>query len=436
MRAPAPTCPGSAAARARFTTVRRRPHTPTRTDRSEGSRGESCPASGCTGARSVQALAMRFLSELTRPFILPSLLCVLCPAATGAVQAVEACPGGPPPTAPGRTEPRFLDIDEPTVTALLILSADFSLRLRTVFAINWSFCTVLVPAAAEGSDDPTLEQAPGGTVRRRFLLRLPADYDPESRHPVVLDLHGYSSTAAIQHAYSGFAHIADEHSFIGVWPDGSGDCLGETPGCAHSWDDCSSCLQGWNCLGTSVGQSMDGVQTCNPDRKAWGRYGCYASCGAVCEPREDNTTDTCVSSSCWDDIGFIDAVIDWLLANLCVDEERIHLTGLSNGAMMNYQLASSHVGHRIASMVPVAGLPLLGFLDPDQGPWSAVPVRPIALMDVHGMLDHVGASSYLLSLQLFAQTLEFDLVVESTTHAQLRRHNFESHELIVTASLC
>jgi hypothetical protein len=229
-------------------------------------------------------------------------------------------------------------------------------------------------------------------VRRRFLLRLPADYDPTSRHPIVLDLHGYGSTAAIQHAYSGFSQIADEHSFIGVWPDGSGDCLGETPGCEHSWEDCSSCLQGWNCLGTSVGQSADGMQTCNPDRKAWGHYECYASCGTSCEPREDNTTDTCVSSSCWDDIGFIDAVLDWLLANLCVNEERIHLSGLSNGAMMNYQLASSHVGHRIASMVPVAGLPLLGFLD--AGPWSAVPVRPIALMDVHGMLDHVGAETY------------------------------------------
>ena len=88
-----------------------------------------------------------------------------------------------------------------------------------------------------------------------------------------------------------------------------------------------------------------------------------------------------MSSSCWDDIGFIAAILDWLEENLCVDRDRVHLTGLSNGAMMSYQLASTHVGHRIASMVPVAGLPLLGFLAPDHGRWSAVPIRPIALME-------------------------------------------------------
>ena len=166
-----------------------------------------------------------------------------------------------------------------------------------------------------------------------------------------------------------------------MWPDGSGDCLAEDPDCEHSWEDCSYCSQGWNCLGTSVGHDAEGEPTCNGDRRAWGRYDCYASCGAACEPREDNTTDTCVSSSCWDDVGFIAAILDWLEANLCVDRDRVHLTGLSNGAMMSYQLASTHVGHRIASMVPVAGLPLLGFLAPDHGRWSAVPIRPIALME-------------------------------------------------------
>ena len=55
-----------------------------------------------------------------------------------------------------------------------------------------------------------------------------------------------------------------------------------------------------------------------------------------------------MSSSCWDDIGFIAAILDWLEENLCVDRDRVHLTGLSNGAMMSYQLASTHVGHRIA----------------------------------------------------------------------------------------
>jgi poly(3-hydroxybutyrate) depolymerase len=284
--------------------------------------------------------AVTWLVEMLVPLAALALACFV--ARPVGADETGGC-GAAAPVEPGRAEPQFLHFSEPSV--------------------------------------------PDG-VQRRFLLRLPADYDPSHRHPLVLDLHGFSATADIQQANSGFANIADEHGFIGVWPDGSGDCLAETPGCEHSWEDCSNCLQGWNCLGTSVGHDADGVPTCNSDRKAWGRYDCYASCGAACEPREDNTTDTCLSSSCWDDVGFIEALLDWLEANLCVNTERIHLTGLSNGAMMNYQLASSHVGHRIASMVPVAGLPLLGFLNPDHGRWSAVPIRPIAIMDVHGLLDH------------------------------------------------
>eukprot|EP01043_Picozoa_sp_COSAG02_P077867 COSAG02_NODE_17261_length_1017_cov_1.380174_2_plen_92_part_00 len=83
---------------------------------------------------------MRLLPGLTGSFMLPSLLCFFCPAATGAVQADEACPGGPPPATPGRAEPRFLDIDEPTVTALLISSAAFSLCLRIVLLLETCNC--------------------------------------------------------------------------------------------------------------------------------------------------------------------------------------------------------------------------------------------------------------------------------------------------------
>ena len=50
------------------------------------------------------------------------------------------------------------------------------------------------------------------------------------------------------------------------------------------------------------------------------------------------------------------------------------------GAMMALQLAHA-IGHRIASIVPVAGLPLLGFLD------EAVPSVPVAMMAVNGRLD-------------------------------------------------
>ena len=93
-------------------------------------------------------------------------------------------------------------------------------------------------------------------------------------------------------------------------------------------------------------------------------------------------TDTCISTSCWDDVGFLGRLMDWLEEHLCVDLDRVHLSGLSNGAMMSYQVAHSFPG-RIASLVPVAGLPLLGHLG------AAVASVPTAVMAVNGLLDPV-----------------------------------------------
>ena len=285
---------------------------------------------------------------------------------------------------------------------------------------------------------------PLGAHFRHFRIQLPSGYENGApARPLVLDLHGFGSTSMIQYQNSGFANLTDSRDFIGVWPDGSGDCLAEDPGCEHSWEDCSCCSQGWNTLGTSDGVGPDGQTTCNPDRKAWGYYDCYASCGAACQPSpEDNTTETCISSSCWDDTGFVGQLLDHLEERLCFDLDRVHLsgawppaiaahqhavpqcatparllcacsrplprclsahtprpfhiaaaaaaaaadTGLSNGGMFAYDLAHSRqVGPRVASIVPVAGLPLLGFAE------RAVPAAdaPVAVMDVHGLLDAI-----------------------------------------------
>lgn len=181
---------------------------------------------------------------------------------------------------------------------------------------------------------------------------------------------GYSSNSARQSGEygSGFRQLAHEKLFAVVWPDGS--------------DDSPSRLQGWNSVGTSSGVGPRGA-TCHPDRRAWGEYECYTSCGVECAPLPpDNLTHTCLCSSCMDDVGFATALLDWTERHACVDLDRVHLSGASNGAMMTYQLAHT-LSTRVASIVPVVGQPLLGFLD------SAVPSVPVAVMHISGIFDGV-----------------------------------------------
>ena len=60
-----------------------------------------------------------------------------------------------------------------------------------------------------------------------------------------------------------------------------------------------------------------------------------------------------------DDVGFVDALIDWLGAQLTVDEAAIFATGVSNGGMFSHRLACE-LSHSVRGVAPViAALPTL-----------------------------------------------------------------------------
>ena len=75
--------------------------------------------------------------------------------------------------------------------------------------------------------------------------------------------------------------------------------------------------------------------TCDLDRPAWNSpTDCHYSC-PLCD---ENTS--CDYSSCFDDIGFIDFVIQDIADKHCIDMDQMHLSGYSNGGMFAYYVAS------------------------------------------------------------------------------------------------
>ena len=77
------------------------------------------------------------------------------------------------------------------------------------------------------------------------------------------------------------------------------------------------------------------------------------------------------------DVDFISAVIDDVEDDLCIDRNRIHVAGLSNGAFMTSVLACA-LADRIASVAAVAGVRAIGGCDP---------ARPVPLVAFHGTAD-------------------------------------------------
>ena len=77
------------------------------------------------------------------------------------------------------------------------------------------------------------------------------------------------------------------------------------------------------------------------------------------------------------DVAFIGSVLDDVESDLCVDLDRIYVTGLSNGAFMTSTLACD-MADRFAAAAPVAGI---------QDIEGCAPSRPVPVLAFHGTED-------------------------------------------------
>ena len=196
-----------------------------------------------------------------------------------------------------------------------------------------------------------------GPVERMYLQYLPSNYQEHDSFPLVLDFHGFTMTAEDQRLYSKWDVLAEEEGFIAIFPEGVPDAPSE--------------LRGWN---INDDEGAYGA-VCDRDRHYWGEYECHYSC-QDCDPE----TSCKEGMTCYDDLVFVEYLLDILLADLKTDPRRVHVTGLSNGAQFSYFLASFS-SFKFASFGIVSGVPFLGF-----GP---LPKYKTPIIDFHGVLDDV-----------------------------------------------
>jgi len=90
--------------------------------------------------------------------------------------------------------------------------------------------------------------------------------------------------------------------------------------------------------------------------------------------------DTIFINSPVDDIGFLSALLDTLLARYNIDTTRIYATGMSMGGFMTYRLACE-AGGRLAAIASVAGPTVDSILS------LCNSTLPIPVMHIHGTAD-------------------------------------------------
>ncbi len=160
-----------------------------------------------------------------------------------------------------------------------------------------------------------------GGLNRTYLVHLPEGHNQENPTPVVLALHGATMNGPMMAWFSGLNRKADEAGFIAVYPNGTGRFS------SFTWN-------GGHCCGSAMRNNVD-------------------------------------------DVAFIDALLDDLMRSYHIDNRRIYVTGISNGATMTYRLGSE-LSDRIAAIAPVAG---------SVGTEISRLKRPISVLHFHGTLD-------------------------------------------------
>ncbi len=165
-----------------------------------------------------------------------------------------------------------------------------------------------------------------GGATRSAELRIPrAAPAAGSKRPLVIVLHGGGGNAANAEEMTGFTALVEREGLVVAYANGSGRLARQTR------------LLTWNA-----------------------RYCCSVA-------MERNV----------DDVAFIAALIDTLIASQQVDARRVFVTGMSNGAMMSH-VAGWRLAGKVAAIAPVVGT-VFG----DEPP-PPVPVRAIM---INGMQD-------------------------------------------------
>jgi len=155
-----------------------------------------------------------------------------------------------------------------------------------------------------------------GGVYRNYRLYVPAIYTGATARPLILNLHGYTSSANAQQLYSNFMPIADTANFLMVFPNGTKD---------------GSNQPFWNAG---------------------------------------------ISSVLVNDIAFLSALIDSLDLTYNINLNRVYSTGMSNGGFMSHTLACE-LSNRITTIASVTGSIFTTQFGTNCNPTRPVPVMQI-----------------------------------------------------------
>lgn len=164
----------------------------------------------------------------------------------------------------------------------------------------------------------------GLVAARPYQTHIPPGYEMSKPTPLVILLHGYSASGALQESYFKLSDVADTKTFLLAYPDGTLDASGN-----RFWNATDACC---NFAGAKI-----------------------------------------------DDVAYVDAIIEDMSKKYNVDPKRVYLVGHSNGGFMSHRTACD-LSPRIAAIVSLAGAVW-------KDASKCKPTSPVSILEVHGNAD-------------------------------------------------
>jgi polyhydroxybutyrate depolymerase len=161
--------------------------------------------------------------------------------------------------------------------------------------------------------------------RGELPLTVPSHYNSATPTPLIVLLHGYTSSGSMQDAYMGFSKLADKFGFLFIAPDGNKEPGGNE---SRFWNASPACCDFF-------------------------------------------TTEV-------DDSAYVLDIIQTIKSDYNVDANRVYLIGHSNGGFLSYRAAYDH-SDTIAAIASLAGANHVEERDP--------PASPVHVLQIHGTAD-------------------------------------------------
>ena len=167
---------------------------------------------------------------------------------------------------------------------------------------------------------------------RSYSMYVPSTWKPSVASPLLIAMHGLSGWDLQLMDNTGFNNLAEANNFIVVYPNGTGEKLGDRG------------IRSWN--GGKVGWCTSGN----------------------CPPSQVSTIN---------DVGYISNLIDDVSNRYLIDAKRVYLTGHSNGSQLAQRLACQ-LSNRITAVAVVAGHLAIDTCRPES---------PVSVLQIYGTED-------------------------------------------------